>query len=555
MRIRAKIALAALLGLVQCRPAPGSPPPSATARAEPEHAPAAPRLVVLLVIDQLPSWSFDPQHRALSGGIARLVREGAYWPRARYPYATTNTAPGHATLATGTTPSVHGIVANGWYDRAQGRRIDVDDDPTAPTIDPRNGAASGEGRSNVRLEAPGIAEALHAAHPTGRAIAIGWKSRAAMLVLGQRADLPLWFDTDAAAMTTSTAFTQALPRWVTDFARAHPAPADIPPWTPLDDRVAALASHPDDAPDEGNPQKMGRVFPHSLAGTHPRMWALGATPAANTLLVDAAIAALEGEALGADDAPDVLAITFSSHDYAGHAWCQESWERVDHLLRIDRDLTRLFDALDARLGADGWAAVLTSDHGTIPSRTRIREAGHTPTLARIETIAEAAKKAAAAVLGPGEWVLGVSPLGVAMTHAFHGRDAAERGRTLDAIVAAVRREPLAFVERSDALVDACDGDGTPALVCRSLFPARSVDIYTVPLQWGVIDDTGDECSVHGTPWAYDREVPIIVRGPGFVAGRRDEQPSTLTVAPTLAALLGVPPPAYATSAPLSPAPQ
>lgn len=547
MRIRAKLSVVVALALLQCErtrvpePDPGGGAPSAT----------SPRLVVLVVIDQLPSWSFDADRIALDGGIARLLAGGSYWARAEYPYATTHTAPGHATIGTGTTPSVHGIVANRWYDAAAGRRIEVDEDPKVSDFDPRGGQARAPGGvSNHRLRVSGIADALHLAHPTGRAVAIGWKSRAAVTVLGQRPDIALWFDNDASALTTSTAFAERLPAWVSTLAAATPKDWSTQTWSTLDPaRVARTAGRPDDNPDEGDPWGLGRVFPHAAADSKSPVKALAFMPAANTLLVDAALAAIDGESLGADATPDVLAVTFSPHDFAGHAWCQESWERVDHLLRIDRELDRLFDALDAKVGVGQWAAVLTSDHGALPSR--LRADGTSPPFFFNEDLARRAEEVAQGVLGPGDWVLGATVTELSMTAAFRQRTSAEQDRTKDAIVAGLRALGLAWVGRTDQVPSECRGDDIDAMVCKSVHHGHSGDVYFVAPQGALINDEHTECTAHGSPWDYDRQVPIVVMGPGYAVGTRTERPSMLSVAPTVIALLGAPPPDHARTPALS----
>ena len=549
------VILAGLVTLAQCdrngSRTPGTTDPEPTAVA----APTPPRLVVLIVIDQLPSWSFDPQRGALEGGIARMLARGAYWPRSAYPYATTHTAPGHATIGSGSTPSVHGITANRWFDATLGRQLEVDEDPQGKVFDPRGRGTLDDGVSNVRLQVPGIADALHAKHPTSRSIAIGWKSRAAVTVLGRGVDLPLWFDAGAGALTTSRAFTEQLPQWVQDFAARTPVTALTSPWTPLDtERVKALAGGPDDAPDEADPQGLGKVFPHRAGEMKSPGKALAFTPQANTLLVDAALAAIEAEQLGADAAPDLLAVTFSPHDFAGHAWCQESWERVDHLLRIDRDLARLFDALDAKLGRDAWAAVLTSDHGARPSGARLEARGQFAPVFFTQELETLAESAAGDALGPGDWVLGVTTTEVKMTAAFAARTNDDRNRGLAAVIARLFDRGLLSVRRTDSFDStqpgACVGDDVSALVCRSIHPKHSSDLYLVAPEWALINDDTNECTAHGSPWAYDREVPVVVMAPGYEPGVRDTTPSMLQLAPTLAAILGVPPPAAALAAPL-----
>lgn len=541
-------ALAAVLaGVVQCVPR------GATERPEPVEpvAPAAgaerPRLVVLLVVDQLPSWSFDPQRAALDGGIARLLERGVYWPHARYPYAGTHTAPGHATLGTGAPPSVHGVVANRWIDAKTGELREVGEDATNLVLDPRGGAPHGPGFSSARLEVDGLAEALHAGHgPAAKAISIGLKARAAGHVLGRHPDLALWFDTASGALTSSTAFVPALPPWVIAFDQAHPRQAVLAQrWLAEDpERLAALAGGPDARPGEGDPYGLGSTYPHDLASSTNPAKAFAFTPMASTLLVDAAIAAIDGARLGDDDVPDLLAVTFSAHDYAGHAWCQESWERVDHLLRLDRDVGRLLEVLDRSVGRERYAVVLTSDHGSTPS---IALAEPKRPLVLADDVGKAAAAAAARVLGPGRWIAGATVLGVTASPELDALAAEPRERAITAMVAAIATLPgIGFVARTDHLEGRCDErSGVEALACRSVFPGRSGLLFTAAGPGALLDDEASECTAHGSPSLHDREVPLVVVAPGTAAREASEAVSMLRVAPTIATLLGVPPPAAA----------
>jgi hypothetical protein len=532
-----------LAASVQCVPQGDTSPP------QPAAISTRPRLVVLVVIDQLPSWSFDPQRRSLDGGIARLLAHGTYWPHARYPYAATHTAPGHATIGTGAPPSVHGIVANRWIDPQTGVLRDVDDDPTVRVLDPRGGPGHDEGVSNANLLVDGIADALHATRGhDAHAIAIGLKGRAAGHVLGRRPDVALWFDVSSAALTSSTAFVETLPAWVTAFAAAHPKDELLAQRWRADDptRLAELAGGPDDRPGEGDPYGLGKTFPHDLARASDPAKAFAFTPMANTLVVDAAIAAVEGAALGKDDVPDVLAVTFSAHDYAGHVWCQESWERVDHLLKIDRDLARLFDTLDREVGRDRWAAVLTSDHGSTPSLALAPPERHAR-LVFADHVHAVAIEAAQRVLGPGEWIAGTTVLGVTESPALAALPADRRDRALDAMRTAIAQLPgIGFVARTDALVGECDErSGDDALACRSVYPGRSGTLFTAAAPGSLLNDDRRECTAHGSPNLYDREVPLVVMAPGLAARTSEDAVSMLQVAPTITALLGVPAPSAA----------
>ncbi len=521
--------LAAMLAvLVACRtPAPVTVNPKQQVR-----------LVVLIVIDQLPSWVFERDRALYTGGLGRLLREGGYVRRAQLPYANTFTAPGHAAIATGATPSVTGVVGNQWWRRIEQRERPAEYDAASPVLPvvALDTALSAEANASARvLRVDGVADAVRAAtRDRAHTIAIALKSRSACLVSGRHPELAVWFDAGAGGMTTSTAYAAAPPAWLLELAKTRPANRFVgQTWTPLD--AAALAAHtkiPDDAPGEGALHGIGTAFPHTVHDLEE----LVHTPFADEIVMDAAMAALDAVPLGADDVPDLLAISFSAHDYAGHNWGPESWEVLDLTLRLDAALGELFKTLDRRLGADGWAVVLTSDHGATPLVERSPVAG-----AR-----RFAPLDIAATGGPQ--VSKVSSNQVYMTNAWAQLPPAEQRAGLDAAAAAIRTtypEIDVFVT-SDRTH--CAEPGLAGDVCRSIVPGESGELYLAPHRGFVITEykTGTH---HDAPNADNQEVPILVRAPGVTA-QTVERGSLLQVAPTVAALLGVAPPASATAAPL-----
>lgn len=531
-------------------------PVASTASTAAPAPPAPLRLVVLLVVDQLPSWSFERDRPLMRQGIRRLLDQGALWTHASYPYAATNTAPGHAAIATGAPPAITGITTNRPVDRRTGKPTEIDSDPGFPVFDVLTGEElPREGVSNLALRVPGIAEALHS-RPGARAVAISLKSRSAAFVLGQHPDVALWFDSTNRAMTTSKAFAAAPPAWLKTFATSEPAaPLLAALWKPSP--AVDFAGHTgrgDDAAGEGDADGLGKTFDHDLGRTKDPAKAFVATPMASALLVETALAALAGEALGADDVPDVLAISFSAHDYAGHAWGQESWERLDHLLRLDEEIGRLLAALDERVGVDRYAVLLTSDHGATPivedSLAAGRDAHRVPT-SLVKKTAETAAAAALVGAGAGPWVLGVSDVDIVMSPAFAALAPEARGRGLDAVIAAVRELPgIGFVGSTD-FTTGCDAQpDLEARICRSVYPGRSGEIYYAAARYSFIGD--GLATSHGAPNPEEREVPLIVLAPGVAHGVSDEPVSMLRVAPTVARLLGVAPPERATAAPLVP---
>lgn len=513
--------------LVACR----SPEPVKPAVAK------QPRLVVLIVIDQLPTWAFERDRSLFTGGLARLLREGGYVRRGELPYASSFTAVGHASIATGAMPRVHGIVGNQWWRRDEQKERTAEFDPGAPLLPVAPLAKPlpvDAGASSRMLRVPGVADAARAAHPTARTIAIGLKARAACMVAGQKPELAVWFDAAAGGMTTSTAYAPVAPPWLVALAANKPAARFVKQtWTARD--PALYARHTgiaDDAPGEGALHGTGTVFPHVVHDFEE----LVHTPFADDIVLDAAIAALDAMQLGADDVPDLLAISLNAHDYAGHNWGPDSWEVLDLTLRLDTALGTLFDTLDRRYGADGWAAVLTSDHGATPLVERSPVAG-----AKRFSPMDIAKEG-------GPLIAKISSNQAYFSAAWAQLPPAERDAAKLAAAGAIRaRYPeLDVFDTSDTTM--CDSPDLAGAVCRGTVPGESGELYLAPRRGFVLTEypTGTH---HDAPNADNREVPILVRAPG-VAPRTVERASLLQVAPTVSALLGVPPPPAATEPPL-----
>jgi len=547
-RIAGPLVLALLAG---CS-APGAAPRPAAPEAA--QAPRRPRLVVLIVVDQLSTWAFERDRPLYRGGFARLLREGAYVRAGELPYANTFTAPGHATIGTGAPPSVHGVVGNTWYRREEGAERPAEYDPDAapfPVGPSQDGALTAEDASSSRaLRVEGVADMLRRA--TGgraRSVAISLKARAAVFVAGKRPDAVVWYEPAAGGMTTSRAFASEAPPWLVELARARPATRFFAQtWEPLDAALLARATGiPDDAAGEGSVHGLGPAFPHALAvSDHPGR-AILHTPYADEMVMDAALAAIPALGLGADDAPDLLAVSFSAHDYAGHLWGPESWEVLDLKLRLDAALGRLFEQFDARLGRGGWAAVLTADHGVTPVVERSKVTG--ARRIRTDEIARAVEAVLEPRIGKGPWVAQISSGNVYLSLAFSHEPPGARDAALTAAADAIGRIPgVATAARSDRLVGRCDGRAQLLrALCLSIVPGESGELLVVPAAGSVITNFTSG-SHHDAPFDDNRRVPILVLAPGLAP--RSGTGSLLQVAPTVAALLGIPPPPAASAPPL-----
>lgn len=542
--------LAALLALTTAC----GPKPVPSKRADPP----APKLVVLVVIDQWPSWGLQARKHLFTAGIGRLLREGAIVEAAEIPYANTFTAPGHATLATGVVPRGTGIVGNYWYQRAEGRDRPAEYDPDALPLEvgpPLGGVGrvtSDDGASGRALRVDGVADALRTGtNGAGKSVAVSLKSRSACLVAGKKPDLALWYEPGAGGMTTSAAYATEPPAWLRELAQREPVSAYYDAtWLPRDRELLARETRiPDDAAGEDSNHGLGAAFPHSLAGAPKVAYALQETVFADELVARTAIHVVDALELGRDSTPDFLAVSFSAHDYAAHSWGQESWEVLDLELRLDALLGELFATLDARVGTGAWAAVLTSDHGATPIVERAKVANGPRRIPPAEIEAAAEKAIEAVTERPGPWVVKLVANNMYLTPKLGELAADVRTRALDAAVAAIKGLPqMAGAVRTDLVEPSCSAsDDIMRAVCNAIVPREAGELYVWPSAGSVITSARFGTG-HDAPNEDNRRVPILVLAPG-VASQRGVG-TTLQVAPTLAALLGVAPPSTATAPPL-----
>lgn len=497
-------------------PVPGTLPPGT----------AAPRLVVLLVVDQLPAWSFMAKRAALTGGFDRLLREGE-WHVGQHPSAATTTAPGHSLLGTGAPSSVTGIIGNSWWDRDAQVMVESVRDPNKAV-------------TSAYLRVPALGDAMKAANAAravaGKAVAVSLEDRASILPLGH-AGTPIWYDAKTVAWTS----TAPVP-WLAAYNRSHPiGPRLREVWTPLDpDRIAALSGVVDAAPGELGDRGFGATFPHDPTATKDPAQALYAEPLGNDLVLEVATAALDAEGLGTDDVPDLLVVSLSANDYISHAWGHESWEAWDALLRADRRLEAFLGVLDAKVGPGAWAMIATSDHGA----SRMPRGVIT-----YPQIKDAANKAAATELGDGDWIADAHVPSVYLTRAALA--AKDRIQALRKIVFALRSFPgLARVERTTDFSGHCETrSGDAQRLCWTIDPQRSGEIiYVLGPGWIVGASDERHATAHGSLDAYDREVPVILVPPGRTPHAALAQPSgpmmpMIRIAPILASWLGITPPA------------
>jgi predicted AlkP superfamily pyrophosphatase or phosphodiesterase len=528
-----------------------------------DRPPPGPRLAVLVVFDQLRGdylsrWAplFE------KGGFRRLTSEGAWFQDCHYPFAGTWTAAGHASVATGCSPEVHGVVANEWYDRKQGKEVSCVASARYALVPPEVGEKKAKGASPEHLLAPTFADVLReATHGQARVVALSLKDRSAVLPAGRRPTACYWMD-KSGRFVTSTYYRDREHDWVRQFNASGLTGRWLgKPWRRCRDDVDYERwAGPDDFSGEGNGYRQGRTFPHPFQkGKKDEMKnyldAVGASPMGNEVLLELARRAVEAEKLGSRSTPDFLSISFSSNDLVGHVWGPDSQEVLDTTLRSDRIVRDLVDLLDRQVGKDRWVMVLTADHGICPlpevTRARGREARRLDLkkfeqaleehLDRVYPPGKAEEK------GKGQW----TEKHVENMLYLDRQRIARRGAKQEEVEAVVARWAIgqrgirAAYTRKDLAGRVAADDPLGARVQRSYCPERSGDVTLVLEPYCLMMKylTG---TTHGSPHAYDTHVPLVVFGPGVSPGVHKERVNPQQAAVILARAFGLKPPAKAT---------
>ncbi|HYI02460.1 alkaline phosphatase family protein, partial [Hyalangium sp.] len=313
-----------------------------------------PRLALFITVDALGTDVLLRTRPKLKSGLRQLLDGGAFYPYGRFDYAKPRTAPGHATLITGANPWRHGIVDNRVVDRSTGQSVSVFRDEAHPVLEVPLSVATGGDTSPLNLMAETLGDRLRmSSRAQAKVVALSGKGRSAIALAG-RLGQAYWFDETVGKFVTGTWYTKEFPGWLKAFNGRGLADGYFSQqWTPLLARTEYLGE--DERPYEEDNEGMGRSFPHPLSGggqaPGPRSYAaLAGSALSNDLLVQAAKAAIEGEALGKDEVPDLLAVSFSGTDAVFHAFGPSSWEMQDTLLRLDQAMGELIAAAERAAG-------------------------------------------------------------------------------------------------------------------------------------------------------------------------------------------------------------
>jgi predicted AlkP superfamily pyrophosphatase or phosphodiesterase len=519
----------------------------------PSKATTRPKLVVLLVVDQMRGDYVDKFRGQWNGGLKRMLEEGAWYREAAYPYAATETCVGHATISTGAFPSSHGMVANAWWDREAQKMVSCTDDPKAKNLSYSGyeGVVAKGGDSAWRMELPSFAEELKfQTGATTRIMTFSLKARAALTMAGHdKGNTVTWFDPPSGGWVTSDVYgTRA---GVAAYVKDHPVKEDYgKTWQLALPRSAYL--YEEKTTGAVPPRGWELTFPHPLRGTNPNgawdesfyaQWQ--SSPFSDAYLTKMAESAVSGMDVWNTGETDFLAISYSALDYVGHAFGPRSLEVQDILARLDKDLGELFAQLDQKVGRGNYVVGLSADHGVVPVPEDMQTTGADAGVLRLAELQDRMEKA-----------LEPFGLGKPAIARINGADVyfapgvyeklTQNPKAMSAIEDAALAQPGVAALYTAEELENRPATHSPTLdaVADNYFPGRSGDLFIVNKPYWLMDGTpsGKSRSYgtgHGTPYNYDQHVPILLMGYGIRPGEYLREVTPADIAPTFAYLCGI----------------
>jgi predicted AlkP superfamily pyrophosphatase or phosphodiesterase len=516
--------------------------------------PAKPKLVVGIVVDQMRyDYIYRYWNKFGNDGFKRLVNEGFFCRNTNFNYVPTYTGPGHASIYSGTTPAVHGIIANDWYDKTTGKNLYCAGDKNSIGV----GTTANEGkRSPVNMLTSTITDELRiSSNMKSKVIGVALKDRSSILPAGHIANAAYWYDGSIGGFITSTYYMKELPVWVQEFNKKELAKKYLSqPWN----TILPIEMYTESLPDDNKYEFVAKgetkpVFPHNLPELMKANGGLNmirSTPFGNSLTKDFAIDVMKNENLGKSEATDFLAISFSSPDYIGHAYGPNSVEQEDDYIRLDKDLAELLKFIDEQVGKNNALIFLTADHAApeVPSYLIDLKipAGYVAESKILKNLKDHLLKSYGDTLA-----LSFENQQVFLNHAAIDNKKLDLEKVQNEVAAfLLNAEGVAEVLTATTLNNTSFTEGSRYLMQKGFNAKRSGDVL-VNYFPGWVDGYSKTGTTHGSPYSYDTHVPLIFHGWNIQQGSSAEQVYITDVAATLAMMLNIQFPNGCTGKPIS----
>lgn len=499
-----------------------------------------PRLVVGIVVDQMrQDYLYRYYDKYSKGGFLRLLNQGFSCENLHYNYMPTVTAPGHASIYTGTTPAFHGIVGNEWFVRYSRKSMYCVEDENVSSVGSSTSAAGK--KSPVNLISSTISDELRLFfYNKSKVIGLSIKDRGSILPAGHNPTGAYWYDDQTGNFITSTYYRKDLPEWVSKFNNEKWVNKLLSQgWSTLKPIQEYTESYDDLNPYEGKlAGEKAAVFPRSFDMTKSNYAIANVTPHGNTMLTELALRAIEFESLGTDNITDMLAISYSGPDYAGHLFGLQSVEVEDIYLRLDLELAKLFEYLDAKVGKNQYLVFLSADHAVahVPQFLIDQKysAGYFSSLKMLDSLKQVlSKKYDPNVID-----------GMSNYQIFLNEDRITfKKLDRDAIVKDIKT----FVANFPGIGLVYDRSEIPFLTATNPIhskiqlgwnSSRGGDIfYTLQPAW--LDSGFKTGTSHSSPYTYDTHVPALFYGWNVPMGKSYEKYSITDIAPTISHLIKI----------------
>ncbi len=499
-----------------------------------------PKLVVGIVIDQMRmEYLYRFENDFSNNGFKRIMNKGYVYHNAHYNYTPTYTAPGHASVYTGTTPCSHGIVGNEWYSRKLQKEMYCTDDALVSTLG--EGTKSEGEMSPKNLEATTITDELRMATQfKGKVIGISLKDRGAILPAGHFANWAFWYS-KTGNFISSTFYGKELPQWVNEFNAQKKYLSYINNgWNLLKPVETYNESDPDNSPYEGKLYGVEKpVFPYNLKQMYDKNDAgvLRVTPFGNDYLADFAMRAIEKEHLGKDDITDFLALSFSSTDYVGHVLGARSMELQDTYLRLDITLANMLDYLDKEVGKNNYLVFITADHACAENGVFLKDNKYNVRNIHYKDIDKPIKAFSKETFGE-DLIANYSNFNIFLNH----QKIKEKGLELSKVKQIFKEylQTQDYVKRvytEEEILASTGNDYFLNFIFNGYDVTQNGDLVVLDKP-GYIE-YGTTGTTHGSCYAYDTHVPLLFYGWNIKKGTSHKKQLITQIAPTIAQKIGI----------------
>lgn len=491
------------------------------------------KLMVGIVVDQM---RYDYLARFSShfcdSGFQKLLSNGRSWEQMHYNYLPTFTGPGHASIYTGTTPAIHGIAANDWFDITTNKNVYCVEDKTVQPL----GEKSADPMSPANLRVNTIGDQLKAANPQSKVFGVALKDRGGILPAGKMANGVYWYDSKSGCMISSSYYSSALPDWVVNFNKHHHAQEYLKENWNLFLSEEKYINAPDNLPyEKAFKGESLPVFPHDVQAIKGKGFGiLRNLPFGNTYTTDFALALTEAENLGRGNATDMLCISYSSPDYIGHQFGTQSREVMDAYIRLDREIARLLHHLDKKIGAGNYVVFLSSDHGAADHPYHLKDS----CFYNISNIVKKLKTGLMTEFGDS------MILTEANDQLYIKADAVKKSNLtyteLAEKISSILSDESSFMGAVVPGEKDCDLAGyacNHSLNGRDHERSGQIWLHFRPGCLPEMFRKGG--TTHGTCYHYDTHVPFIISGPGIEKGSVQKPAEITDIAPTVCQLLGI----------------